>query len=137
MYVLDDVMSALDAHVGKEMFDNCIHGLLHARGKTVLLVTNQLQVAQLVASCWCCTHSLDLVLCLQYLPKCDSVVFIKNQTVAECGTATELLAQGKGFADLYMAHTAGEDASSAQVCTFTAKEGMRPVALTTIDVDHN
>ena len=37
-------MSALDAHVGKQMFDKCIAGLLKAQGKTVMLVTNQLQV---------------------------------------------------------------------------------------------
>ena len=37
-------MSALDAHVGKQMFDTCIAGLLKQQGKTVLIVTNQLQV---------------------------------------------------------------------------------------------
>jgi ABC-type nitrate/sulfonate/bicarbonate transport system ATPase subunit len=42
--VLDDVMSALDAHVGKELFEQCIIGTLKDQGKTVLLVTNQLQV---------------------------------------------------------------------------------------------
>jgi hypothetical protein len=37
-------MSALDAHVGKEMFENCIMETLKRQGKTIFLVTNQLQV---------------------------------------------------------------------------------------------
>ena len=38
----DDPLSAVDAHVGKNIFNNCIVGAL--RNKTRILVTHQLQV---------------------------------------------------------------------------------------------
>ncbi len=43
LYLLDDPLSAVDAHVGKRIFETCISGLL--AGKTVVFVTHQLQVA--------------------------------------------------------------------------------------------
>jgi ATP-binding cassette subfamily C (CFTR/MRP) protein 4 len=41
IYLLDDPLSAVDAHVGRHLFDDCIKGFL--RHKAVLLVTHQLQ----------------------------------------------------------------------------------------------
>ena len=41
IYLLDDPLSAVDAHVGRHLFDDCIKGYL--RHKAVLLVTHQLQ----------------------------------------------------------------------------------------------
>lgn len=38
--ILDDPLSAVDSHVGRALFQDCICGAL--RGKTVLLVTNAL-----------------------------------------------------------------------------------------------
>ena len=42
LYLLDDPLSAVDAHVGKHIFENYIKKLLH--GKTCIFVTHQLQV---------------------------------------------------------------------------------------------
>ena len=40
--LLDDVLSAVDTHVGKHLFDKCLLGAL--KGKTRILVTHSLQV---------------------------------------------------------------------------------------------
>jgi len=41
VYLFDDVLSAVDAEVGRLIFRNVFHGLL--KGKCVLLVTHQIQ----------------------------------------------------------------------------------------------
>jgi len=43
--LLDDPLSAVDAHVGRALFEGCICDEL--RGRTRVLVTHQLQVGQL------------------------------------------------------------------------------------------
>ena len=43
IYILDDPISALDAHVGKNIMNNCIVGYL--KGKTIILATHALQYA--------------------------------------------------------------------------------------------
>lgn len=41
IYLLDDPLSAVDPHVANHIFDKCINGYL--KGKTVILITHQLQ----------------------------------------------------------------------------------------------
>ncbi|XP_034747580.1 multidrug resistance-associated protein 9-like [Etheostoma cragini] len=41
LFLLDDPLSAVDAHVGKHIFEKCIKGEL--QGKSIILVTHQLQ----------------------------------------------------------------------------------------------
>lgn len=40
IYLLDDPLSAVDANVGRQLFEGCING--HLRGKTRILVTHQI-----------------------------------------------------------------------------------------------
>ncbi|VDK43346.1 unnamed protein product [Anisakis simplex] len=76
--LLDDPLSAVDAHVGKHIFEHIIankSGLL--AGKTRLLVTHG----------------------LHYLKRCDRVIVLKDGTVSEIGTYEELMASEGAFAD--------------------------------------
>jgi ABC-type proline/glycine betaine transport system ATPase subunit len=69
---LDDPLSALDPEVGKRMLEDCIVDLM--RGKTRLLVTNQ----------------------LQFLRYCDKIVALGSGKVVEQGTFTELMSREDG-----------------------------------------
>ena len=64
--VMDDPLSAVDAHVCKRLFEDCIMGFM--RGKTRILVTHQ----------------------TQFLGRCDHVVELRDRAVAFCGPVTEL-----------------------------------------------
>jgi len=66
--ILDDPLSALDPEVGADLFNNCIAGDL-MKGKTRLLVTNQ----------------------LQFIGSCDHIVVLRKGEVMEDGAASDLL----------------------------------------------
>ncbi|XP_021928195.1 LOW QUALITY PROTEIN: probable multidrug resistance-associated protein lethal(2)03659 [Zootermopsis nevadensis] len=74
LYILDDPLSAVDAHVGRHLFDDCICNFLH--GKTRVLVTHQ----------------------LQYLQTVDKIVILNNGMVEATGTYAELHNSGLNFA---------------------------------------
>ncbi|XP_067014552.2 probable multidrug resistance-associated protein lethal(2)03659 isoform X2 [Anabrus simplex] len=85
IYLLDDPLSAVDSHVGKHLFEDCILGLL--RDKTVLLVTHQ----------------------LQYLSHADHLVILDNGAVAMQGTYSDLQNSGLDFAQLLGTEEEGPD----------------------------
>mmetsp|Transcript_5061 Transcript_5061/g.21923 ORF Transcript_5061/g.21923 Transcript_5061/m.21923 type:complete len:1209 (+) Transcript_5061:252-3878(+) len=74
VYLLDDPLSAVDAHVGKHLFEKAINGPLLA-DKTRLLVTHH----------------------VQYLEKVDRVIVVSNGTVSADGSFWELKNQGFSF----------------------------------------
>lgn len=76
IYLLDDPLSAVDSHVGRHLFDNCIKNFL--KDKIVILVTHQ----------------------LQYLPAVDQIVLIDNGQVQAVGTFESLRETGLDFAQL-------------------------------------
>ncbi|KAG5181922.1 P-loop containing nucleoside triphosphate hydrolase protein [Tribonema minus] len=85
--LLDDVLSAVDAHVGKHIFERCITGVL--KGKTVLLVTHQVNMTA---------------------PKADRIiVFNTDGTIRETGTYAELTKDGTGHLNESKAAGAGEN----------------------------
>jgi len=73
VYFMDDPLSAVDAHVGRHLFDKCLCGLL--RNKTRILVTHQ----------------------LQYLGAADVVMVIKDGRITEMGSYKELIEKGVDF----------------------------------------
>ncbi|XP_044496374.1 ABC transporter C family member 12-like isoform X2 [Mangifera indica] len=76
VYIFDDPLSALDAHVGRQVFYNCIKEEL--RGKTRILVTNQ----------------------LHFLPQVDRIILVSEGVIKEEGTFEELSKHGQLFQKL-------------------------------------
>mmetsp|Transcript_3016 Transcript_3016/g.5269 ORF Transcript_3016/g.5269 Transcript_3016/m.5269 type:complete len:1430 (+) Transcript_3016:168-4457(+) len=76
LYVLDDPLSAVDAHVGRHLFDQLIGGLL--RGKTRVLCTNQ----------------------LHFLPQTDKIVVLKEGKITEQGSYQKLISNKGEFSVL-------------------------------------
>ncbi len=66
IFLFDDPLSAVDAHVGEHIYEECILKLL--KGKTRVLVTHG----------------------LQFMKKCDFVFIMKEGRIHESGTFTEL-----------------------------------------------
>nr|AAS91646.1 multidrug resistance protein 2 [Canis lupus familiaris] len=83
IYVLDDPLSAVDAHVGRHIFNKVLgpNGLL--KGKTRLLVT----------------HS------IHFLPQVDEIVVLGNGTILEKGSYNTLLAKKGLFAKILKTFT--------------------------------
>jgi len=79
--LMDDPLSAVDAHVSRALFDNCILGALS--NKTRVLVTHQLHV----------------------LPRVDYIIVMKNGRIEEQGEYNELMQKEGEFARLM--HTYG------------------------------
>lgn len=71
--LLDDCLSAVDAHVGEHIFRHAIQGVFG--GKTVILVSNQ----------------------LQFLPSADYVVALEKGVIREQGKYNDLISQGMGI----------------------------------------
>ncbi|CAG0884515.1 unnamed protein product [Darwinula stevensoni] len=76
VYFLDDPLSAVDAHVGKHLFDNCIMGFL--KNKPRVLVTHQ----------------------LQFLRVAHRIIVLNNGIVEADGTYESLKNSGMDFAKL-------------------------------------
>ena len=78
IYLIDDCLSALDAYVGKNIFNNVLKKYLHERGKTIIFVTNA----------------------IDYTEFCDRVLVMENGRIAEEGNPLELKNQGGLYSDL-------------------------------------
>ena len=74
--LLDDVLSAVDAHVGRHIFTAALRGhLVAGEGRTVVLASHQ----------------------LQYLPSSDYVVALRAGAVAQAGTFDDVINQVEGM----------------------------------------
>ncbi|XP_015783925.1 multidrug resistance-associated protein 1 [Tetranychus urticae] len=84
IYLLDDPLSAVDAHVAKHLFDKVIgpKGLL--KNKTRLLVTHR----------------------ITFLPQVDQIIVMKDGKFRESGTYAELMAKKGEFADFIVQYLA-------------------------------
>ncbi|XP_030554771.1 probable multidrug resistance-associated protein lethal(2)03659 [Drosophila novamexicana] len=76
VYLLDDPLSAVDAHVGRHLFEQCMRGFL--RHQLVILVTHQ----------------------LQFLEQADLIVILDKGKVTDIGTYDHMLKSGQDFAQM-------------------------------------
>lgn len=76
IYLLDDPLSAVDTHVGRELFDQCI--MRYLKDKTVILVTHQ----------------------LQFLKDVDHIIILESGSIKAQGTFDELQKSGLDFAKM-------------------------------------
>ncbi|KAJ2334420.1 hypothetical protein GGH92_008328, partial [Coemansia sp. RSA 2673] len=107
VYILDDPLSAVDAHVARHLFDQVLGpaGLLKSR---------------------CRIHATNAI---QFIGKCDSVLMLRDGQIAECGTVGNLmkkrglvhgLIQEYGIADSATPSTSGNVTPSDSVVQLTA-----------------
>ncbi|XP_056895808.1 ATP-binding cassette sub-family C member 4-like isoform X2 [Takifugu flavidus] len=96
IYLLDDPLSAVDAEVGRHLFEQCICGVL--KKKPRILVTHQ----------------------LQYLKAADEIVVLKEGHMVARGTYNELQGSGLDFTSLLKEEEGQEeekqDPSTVSVC---------------------
>ncbi|PIK35517.1 putative multidrug resistance-associated protein 5, partial [Apostichopus japonicus] len=85
IYLLDDPLSAVDAHVGQHIFEQCLKTAL--KDKTVLFVTHQ----------------------LQYLKDCDSIIVITKGKISEEGRHEELMKANGVYTKLIQTHHSKPD----------------------------
>ncbi|XP_073845417.1 probable multidrug resistance-associated protein lethal(2)03659 [Musca autumnalis] len=84
IYLLDDPLSAVDTHVGRHLFDQCMRQYL--RDRTVILVTHQ----------------------LQFLEQADCIVILDKGQVRAVGTYESMRQSGFDYAKLLL-HNGDED----------------------------
>ncbi|XP_026577525.1 multidrug resistance-associated protein 5 isoform X3 [Pseudonaja textilis] len=84
IFILDDPLSALDAHVGNHIFNSAIRK--HLKSRTVLFITHQ----------------------LQYLVDCDEVVFMKEGCITERGSHEDLMNLNGDYAAIFNSLQLGE-----------------------------
>lgn len=88
LYIMDDPLAAVDAHVGRHIFDRVLSstsGLL--RNRTRLFVTNS----------------------VGFLPKCDCIVVLRDGEISEVGTYRQLLDANAQFAVFLNEHVNDDD----------------------------
>ena len=99
VYLLDDPLSAVDAHVGNHLFERCICGAM--AGKTRVLVTHQTQFAD----------------------SADMIYVMDDGMVTHSGTYSQLVDQGVEFSTLATSPARSEEGSGGQGGPDSAESG--------------
>lgn len=100
--LLDDPLSALDAHVGRHVFDEAICGVL--KSKCRVLATHQLNV----------------------LSRCDRILWLEDGRIKELDTFDNLMARSAGFRHMMANTTAHHKNSVIEPDRKTEKGGENP-----------
>ncbi|ERN09249.1 hypothetical protein AMTR_s00149p00037740 [Amborella trichopoda] len=104
IYILDDPFSAVDAHTGTQLFEECLMKIL--KDKTLIYVTHQ----------------------VEFLPAADLILVMQDGRIAQAGKFDELLEQKIGFELLVGAHhQALESITTAGASTKTTHKSDRQI----------
>ncbi|NXI55720.1 MRP6 protein, partial [Chloroceryle aenea] len=87
IYLLDDPLSAVDAHVGQHIFEHVLGPNSLLKDKTRVLVT----------------HTINI------LPQVDTIVFLVDGMISEIGSYQELLQRNGAFAEFLHSHITTEE----------------------------
>ncbi|KAF8379122.1 hypothetical protein HHK36_028551 [Tetracentron sinense] len=109
IYLLDDPFSAVDAHTGTQLFEECLMGIL--KDKTILYVTHQ----------------------VEFLTEADLILVMQNGRIAQAGKFEELLRQNIGFEVLVGAHS--QALESILMVKISSKTSQRPIPDGEADAD--
>ncbi|CAH0600505.1 unnamed protein product [Chrysodeixis includens] len=90
IYLLDDPLSAVDANVGRQLFDGCIKGYL--AGRTCVLVTHQ----------------------IHYLKTADYIVVLHEGAIENMGSYDELAKSGTEFSNLLSDQAGNSDVTDVK-----------------------
>ncbi|XP_066054315.1 multidrug resistance-associated protein 1 isoform X3 [Chamaea fasciata] len=102
VYLLDDPLSAVDAHVGKHIFERVIGPKGILKNKTRVLVT----------------HAIN------YLPQMDTILVMTDGEISEMGSYQELLEQDGAFAEFLRTYANTEQTmENSDINSPSAKEG--------------
>ncbi|XP_025993846.1 probable multidrug resistance-associated protein lethal(2)03659 [Solenopsis invicta] len=108
IYLMDDPLSAVDAHVGKHMFEECIDKYL--RGKTRILVTHQ----------------------LQYLTNVGKIIVLKDGAIQAQGTYDELGSMGIDFGRLLESQADSDEKTSQPPSASVSRSNSRTASITSL-----
>ena len=100
----DDPLSALDAHVGRDVFQRCVRGVL--RSKAVLLITHA----------------------IAYSAEADTVLVMEAGRIAEAGPFATLMSSGGKFAALMAEHAAVDSEDETDMSVAAAAASHKPAA---------
>ncbi|XP_005872114.1 PREDICTED: multidrug resistance-associated protein 1 [Myotis brandtii] len=92
VYLFDDPLSAVDAHVGKHIFEHVIGPKGMLKNKTRLLVTHG----------------------ISYLPQVDVIIVMSGGKISEMGSYQELLARDGAFAEFLRTYSSAEQEQTEQ-----------------------
>ncbi|XP_006872061.1 PREDICTED: multidrug resistance-associated protein 1 [Chrysochloris asiatica] len=101
IYLFDDPLSAVDAHVGKHIFENVMGPKGMLKNKTRILVTHG----------------------LSYLPQVDKIIVMSGGKVSEMGSYQELLARDGAFAEFLRTYANAEQEQDAEDEGLTGSSG--------------